>query len=406
MRAGERLSSRIDEISESMVERIIAEVPTYRRVPPEVIADVRELAHRNSQVLAETLASRGRLDRRVLDYVAEHVRRRLHVGMGLESMLHAYRVGLSVFWEECMAEAIELGLSRDAALDLLRTTFELSEMLTTHAAGSYVREESRLRARSEQASRDLLEVLILGDVDPASTAPHLAAPGIDPQGDLYVVVGRVEGAPGSRSDALAMGARSVTDDLSTGRVSPLLAVRQGSIVAVVPAETDTPVVERLAQSHDRLLRDAEIELFFGVSPPCGGFGCVPVGFEQAALAASRASRERPVVVLADLPAIEHLMMGATSTTRSLLMAKASHLSELKPNEIAAMRETLHAVAYANLNLTHAADALHVHPNTLRYRLSKIQERTDQDPRTFGGVVELLCIFEVLDGAARDDAIST
>ena len=40
--------------------------------------------------------------------------------------------------------------------------------------------------------------------------------------------------------------------------------------------------------------------------------------------------------------------------------------------------------------------MHVHPNTVRYRLQQIAAKTGHDPRTFIGLVELLCILEIAD----------
>jgi DNA-binding PucR family transcriptional regulator len=40
--------------------------------------------------------------------------------------------------------------------------------------------------------------------------------------------------------------------------------------------------------------------------------------------------------------------------------------------------------------------MHLHPNTVRYRLERIATTTGHDPRTFAGLVELLCILEMLD----------
>jgi DNA-binding PucR family transcriptional regulator len=40
--------------------------------------------------------------------------------------------------------------------------------------------------------------------------------------------------------------------------------------------------------------------------------------------------------------------------------------------------------------------MHVHPNTVRYRLQQIATKAGHDPRTFRGLVELLCIFQITE----------
>lgn len=51
---------------------------------------------------------------------------------------------------------------------------------------------------------------------------------------------------------------------------------------------------------------------------------------------------------------------------------------------------------ASIRPSARAAALYVHPNTLRYRLNRIQDYSGQDPRTFAGLAELQCILEALD----------
>jgi DNA-binding PucR family transcriptional regulator len=51
--------------------------------------------------------------------------------------------------------------------------------------------------------------------------------------------------------------------------------------------------------------------------------------------------------------------------------------------------TLRAYADAGLQVLPAARALHVHPNTVHYRLGRIGELTGRDPRRFADVSDLL-----------------
>jgi hypothetical protein len=292
-RAGERLLARFDEVIATMRERILEEEPAYRRLPPAELADVTELLASNARLLVAAMGGH-RVNREQLDYVAEHVRHRVRSGISLEAVLQAYRTALNAFWEECTAEVAGLGLSRDAAVELARRVSEAMDTLTTHAAATYVREESRLRALDDQAARDLLDALLRGDVDPTGGEPHSAAPGLDPQGDLVVVVARVSTTSTSSSvAALDRAAGILADRLATRRASPLLVIRAGAVVAVAPAEALDRHVERLTSACAALAAETSAELFCGLSSPCAGFGRVAAAFEQASLAVSRASERRP-----------------------------------------------------------------------------------------------------------------
>ncbi len=395
--AADRLSGRLDAVTREMVDRMIAEVPVYRRLPPDGIADVEALAARNTRVLSAALRAGSHLDRDELRYVAEHIRERVRRGVSLEEMLHAYRVAINTFWEEAIAEGVTLGFSREAALELARRTSELTDDLTTHAAETYVREVSRLRALSDQAARDLLELLLRGEVDAEALATHLAAPGLDSAESLVVVVARVAHTDRSESDALETASAAITGVLATGHASPLVAVRTGVVVAVAPAGGDPSIAARLTEAHDQL-RERGVELFCGLSAPRSGLARVPAAFDQAVLAVSRASSAQPIVSLAELPVVQNLLLGATSTMRALLTGMAEDIDLDGRESAAGMRTTLHAFADASMNLTRAAETLHVHPNTLRYRLRRIEERSGRDPHDFNDLVDLICLLDLLEEA--------
>ena len=47
-----------------------------------------------------------------------------------------------------------------------------------------------------------------------------------------------------------------------------------------------------------------------------------------------------------------------------------------------------------MNISAAASALGVHPNTVRYRLERFAQTTSLDPRTFAGLADLHCTIEL------------
>jgi hypothetical protein len=63
---GEALVARHTEIAKGMVERIVDEVPTYRRAPPEVIDDVLVLSTATAELLGQAFAA-GSQVQQVLD---------------------------------------------------------------------------------------------------------------------------------------------------------------------------------------------------------------------------------------------------------------------------------------------------------------------------------------------------
>jgi DNA-binding PucR family transcriptional regulator len=74
-------------------------------------------------------------------------------------------------------------------------------------------------------------------------------------------------------------------------------------------------------------------------------------------------------------------------------------SALSENGNGALLETLRAYLDCDLDVRRAADALYVHPNTVRYRLRRISELTGLDTQSFSGMVELLTIARLTEPSA-------
>jgi hypothetical protein len=215
-------------------------------------------------------------------------------------MLHVYGVAINTFWEAAIAEGVTLGFSREAVLELTRRTSELTDDLTTHAAETYVREISRLRALPEQEARDLLELLLRGEVDAEALATHHAAPGLDSAETLVVVVGRIARTDLSESDALETAATAITGALSTGHASPPWS--RSAPVSSSPsrpprAAPRSPPPRRGPRHPARPRHRALLRPLRPALRPRPRLG----GLRPRRLAVSRASLAQAVVFLAELP---------------------------------------------------------------------------------------------------------
>jgi hypothetical protein len=133
-----------------------------------------------------------------------------------------------------------------------------------------------------------------------------------------------------------------------------------------------------------------------VSVPSQGFASVQQADREAALSLSYTSTGRPIVSLDDLSSLECALIGATATTKAMIASKGNSLRALPADDLPTAVETIRAFAAADLNVAKAAEQAHVHPNTIRYPLHQIATKTGHDPRTFTGLVDLICILEITD----------
>jgi hypothetical protein len=388
---GARLLTRHEAIAEAMVERIVAEVPAYRRGGRRLRDDVLILATATAEILAGAFAAGRQVAREDVPIVREHAARRVQQGVQLEAFLHAYRAALFQFWDECAEEASRLGISRAASLSLARFALDAIDTVTTHAAEAYLREDARLRTESGRAARDLIDRLIAG-LPVGAARRHPAAPGLDPTGPLTTVVGRVESSRLEATEALERARNALQDSMALGKARPLTSIRQGEIV-LLTSGVARDIASRARMAHRRAQDEHQIDVRYGVSTATAGFAAVPWAYREASLTLSYTSAERAVVSLDELSALECAVVGADSTTRALIASKGRGLEALAEDERATVVTTARAFAASDMNIARAAQQLYVHPNTVRYRLARIAETTGHDPRTFSGLLELICILE-------------
>jgi hypothetical protein len=374
----------------------ISEVPTYRRASPDVIDDVLVLSTATAELLGQAFAAGSPAQREDVPVVREHAARRVHQGVDLEAFLHAYRAALFAYWDACAEEASRLGISREASLALARFALDAIDTVTTHAAEAYLREETRVRTQSGREARDLVERLI-GGQPIGDHRRHPVAPGLDPTGPLVTIVGRPEETTRPPGDALQVARDALEESLSLGKVRPLVAIRQGEIVLVAAGTSSRDKLASLRAARQRALDEHGVDLRYGLGIPSPGFPSVQQAYREAALSLSYTSSVRPIVSLADLSSLECALIGADATTKAVIASKGTDLHALSAEELSAAVETIRAFSQADLNVARAAQRIHLHPNTVRYRLERIATTTGHDPRTFAGLVELLCILEMIEG---------
>jgi PucR C-terminal helix-turn-helix domain/GGDEF-like domain len=394
-RVGEGLAGRYTEIGQAIAARIIDEIPGYRDLAPDVIADLRAGATATVELLARTFAEGSTVRREDLGFLRELAARRVHQGVSLEVFLHAYRIALLAYWDACADEASRLRIPRAAGFALASSAIDAIDTITSQAAEAYLREEARLRTQTGRVARDLVEHLINGQpTDPGRR--HPAAPGLDPTGQLLTVVGRVEQTTLAIGDALQLARDALEENMSLGTARPLAAIRHGELVLITGGTSPRTKIARLRAARRRTIDEHMIDVRYGVSVPSQGFGSVQQAYREATLSLSYTSTGRPIVSLDDLSSLECALIGATASTKAIIASKGNSLRGLSNDDLAAAVQTIRAFSDADLNVARAADQMHVHPNTVRYRLEQIAMKTGHDPRTFTGLVELICILELTD----------
>ena len=348
---GDAVRAALPDVVDEVIARIPSEVPSYARPLEGRFGDgVRlgvevalgrflDLPGTDSPALAQE-------DRTV--YLALG-RGELLQGRSLEALLAAYRVGARVAFRRFADLAGHL----DPALlmPLAESVFAYIDELSAVSAEGYATEQSRRAGESDRRRGELLELLLSGTADGPSVTAAAAAAGWSVPDELVAVVVEEELAGGLRT-----------------RLGPdaLVAPYGGEVVALVPAPPRAAAREAL--------RTALVGWRAGVGPARPWAGA-PASLRVAQQAASLLARR--VVTTEPVFADEHLGSLVVHRDAELLAALArarlAPLEQLRESSRERFAETLLAWLQHRGERQHVAAALHVHPQTVGYRLGRLRE---------------------------------
>lgn len=392
-RVGQALAARNDQLALQMVQRIRDQVPAYSRVDPAIFERINELSSATSSAISQAMISHSPIRRGDIPIIQEQAADRLRSGIDLESFLHAYRAALFFYWDSATEEATRLRLTRAEGHSVGRFVLDSVDTITTHAAEAFLREANRVRTETGRAVFELVDSLIAGRPTPSGL--RSVAPGLHPTRPAQVIIARItEEAPADLNVRLNTALEVLEQNLALGTARPLGTIRQQEVVVIAPG---SPPVSRL-HSAARETRERNVGLSIGAADSLAGFAGIPMAYATAALTLSYASPDRPVVKLTELGALQLLVLSAAGDTRELIREKATPLLQLADRERDTAFETITAFAAAHMSISATASALHVHSNTVRYRLGRIADATGLDPRTFSGLADLHCMVSF--GAAE------
>jgi hypothetical protein len=279
-------------------------------------------------------------------------------GRTLAALQSAYQVGTRTLWQRLAGSATARQLPPEVIFSLAEALFGYIEQISAASVAGWADEEAS-RAGSLQARRHALVELLARPTPPAELERVAAAAGwtVPPRvaalvvEDAVAVATRLPGAVGADLDPVGLvvvTARGEPDSAWLERVREATGERRAVL---------GPVVEP-AQAH----RSVELA--------------------QAAWplhAAHRLDGGAPLV-RADEHLLPLLLAAAPELSSALAERALAPLRTLPPGAAARAEETLRAWLDAHGDITATAAALHVHPQTVRYRLAGLRE-------TFAGALD-------------------
>ncbi|MDQ2935691.1 MAG: helix-turn-helix domain-containing protein [Chloroflexota bacterium] len=352
------------EAGREMVDAFRSEIPAFERLSGTSQGDIVEGVERNLrrwQRWVETGVVPPDSD---FDPLREWARARATEGVRLEDLLRAFGVGRQVAWElfRRHARSDENDALLDAAGLLMRYVDRVSAVVTD----TYLAERDALVSEDERRTRNLLDRLSSGaplDVHELELAERLEVP-VEPAYAPFAVV--MPGLPPRRHAALAARLRR--------RGWKLTVTEGGRVVGLASKPLELADLE---EGSDVLLATAEPTL-------------------RGELANARddlvllAEHGRQADLRGRLRAEDHLLeilMGRLPGPAAGLRGRV--LAPLAVPDHEELLRTLRAFVSHHYDRAATSKALHVHRNTLAYRLRRIEEITGLD---LGSARDLACVY--------------
>lgn len=270
---------------------------------------------------------------------------------------------------------------------------DMSLLVTEHAAticGVILGRERIVAAAARQVRDDLFEGLLIGggrdNGEVARWARHL---GYDATREHRVLAVTFEAAgparPAGAATALRNRVAAAIDHFFTNRVpGAITSVRDDEVVVVIPEPTDQhPSAEagRLAAGCQARMRDTfpEAVVTIGIGGICRDPADIARSYGQARRtidAVQRLGRQGQVVAFEDL-GVHRLLLQVPDLAelRSFAVEILGKLSAQEHQRGAELLTTLACYFRENSSPQRTARSLHVHPNTVAYRIRRIQEIT-------------------------------
>ncbi|MEU8341403.1 PucR family transcriptional regulator [Actinomadura meyerae] len=302
-------------------------------------------------------------------------------GRSLAALQNAMRVSSQVACRRFIKDAYRLGWSRETLSRLTDSLFMLLARVADAAAQGYARQQGQLATERERR-RDRLRDLLVADPPPAPEAiAELAAAARWDVPKSIALIALPAGAP--------TGARILPPGVLAGWDAP--------VPFLVVPDPEGPGQERLWPVLRRLGTAA-----IGPTVPVGQ-GAVSLRWARQALTLAERGllpRDAPVrcadhiAALAAFAAEE--LVGATAAT------VLGPLLELAPARRQPLAETLLTYLECGDNAVIAAERLHIHEQTVRYRLRRITELTGGRFTEPGGRLDLMLMLSWLVRTGRAD----
>ncbi len=377
-RVAAALKLRFDDLVERLTARIAEEIDLYGSDAVVARAELRRSVADNFTFMLGAMSTSDDPD---LGPPRRTGRRRAQEGAPLPELLRAYRLGFAFLWEELLAEARATGDGAVHALtDTAATILTCSDEYAIALTEAYREAVSDRLLTTDRHRSALVEALVTGGVSAHGQAWEVAKLLDLPYEGSFVAVVAENTALGTASLTGAEARLAPHDIASAWRLSP---DQQVGVVCIGrrPAELVVGVLGELATCR------------VGVSPTYATVDHTPRAVRLARIAMQ--NLQAPGVAQFDDSPLGVLVAADPAVARDVVQRVFGRLLALDAEDRAGLLGTVEAWLEAGGSATAAGQALFCHPNTVRYRLRRVEELTGRSVDVPRAAAELAVALQAL-----------
>jgi hypothetical protein len=374
------LANNVDELAQDVACAVRAEVDFYKATRAVADDDLLASCTENIRFALNSLQDGAAFDTSPAVATGS---RRAAAGVPLPAVMDAYRIGSYRFWDAVVDIATaQRGVSRETLIEATRRIWRFQNVYTDAMTSAH-REQTMHQVLEDEAERAALtEALLDGrhitDYSIWEIAQLLRLPLSGP----YMVIAAECPMLGKQALPGISPMLRAVDIFSAWRLLPDIQVGIAQIASERKRDTMLELIERQARKR------------IGVSPQFDELTDTAQALRFARVALNTRSIKNGGVTVFDDSVLAVAAVSAPEITKKLAAVILGQFDDLGSEEKDVLFDTLRAWRANKGSADNAAAQLHVHPNTVRHRLHRIEARTGRSLAVPDQLAELCLACEI------------
>lgn len=364
----ELLDRQANALARQLVRVFVQEIPIYRGLPQEELdGDITRITEHNLRMISGMFRARRAPTAEELEPLRASAARRAQERVPLEGLLAAYHLGARWVWDRLVEAASPADY--EAVLDMNRLVLLYTEAVTAAVCTAYLEEREGMLSQEQHAMHATVSALLGGD--------HAALAAVRLAPTYLVLAIAVDAHPDEKQDepggSIAARRklariRAAVQRYATEQALSVLDATGGLVL--LPISGETPPVTEVVEAMSRA---AGVPVWAAAEQGTPAEVPAAAGVAEEVLEVARLFGHPPGAYrLADV-LLEYQLTRPSQATARL----AGLLDPLLDNPD--LLRTLTVYLETGLDRRRAAELLHVHPNTVDYRLRRAVSLTGLDP---------------------------